>query len=251
MKKEFPEEGEIVIGTVTKILHTQVFVMLDDYGKEGVIILSEIAPGRIRNVRDYVTVNKKIVCKVLRVDKTKGHIDLSLRRVTQAEKQRMMQLYSREKDCLSMLKIVLKNQDRIDEFTKRVKEKYDRVFEFFSELNNMDEAKAIAKLRELNIKQEEAAELISLIKERFKKKIVEITSIIKLQTYEEDGIEKLNKIGKEIAKDAEVFTIGSPKYMIKMKGNDYKELNKKMIKLKEKLAELCKQNNVKFEWLSE
>jgi translation initiation factor 2 alpha subunit (eIF-2alpha) len=72
------EEGTVVLCTVTKIVGTSVFVKLDDYNKEATIITSEIAPGRIRNLRDYVVPNKKIVCKILRID-NKGQIDLSLR----------------------------------------------------------------------------------------------------------------------------------------------------------------------------
>ncbi len=80
------EEGDIVLCTVVKIERTTVFVKLED-GKEGTINTSEIAPGRIRNLRDYVVPDKKIVCKILSID-PKGNINLSLRRVTTKEKKR-------------------------------------------------------------------------------------------------------------------------------------------------------------------
>ena len=54
------EEGDVVLCTVTKIEGTSVFVNIEGDG-EGSIIVSEIAPGRIRNLRDYVLPNKKIV----------------------------------------------------------------------------------------------------------------------------------------------------------------------------------------------
>ena len=52
-----------------------------EYGEQGLVHISEIAPGRIRNIRDYVSEDRQIICKVLRIDQQKGHIDLSLRRV--------------------------------------------------------------------------------------------------------------------------------------------------------------------------
>ena len=53
--------------TVTKIEYHSVFVELDEYGKTALIHISEISPGRIRNIRDFVKVeDKKIVCKVLK-----------------------------------------------------------------------------------------------------------------------------------------------------------------------------------------
>ena len=81
------EQGDVVLCTVEKINGTIVFVNIDDLNKQGSIILSEIAPGRIRNLRDYVVPKKKIVCKVLR-ETDRGDLHLSLRRVTQKEQDR-------------------------------------------------------------------------------------------------------------------------------------------------------------------
>ena len=78
------EVGDLVMCTVDRIVGTVVFVKIDGYG-EGGIIMSEIAPGRIRNLRDYVVPKKRIACKVLRI--SGNRIDLSLRRVTPKEKK--------------------------------------------------------------------------------------------------------------------------------------------------------------------
>ena len=59
------EVGDFAMCTVDRIVGTIVFVKIDGRG-EGSIILSEIAPGRIRNLRNYVVPKKRIVCKVLR-----------------------------------------------------------------------------------------------------------------------------------------------------------------------------------------
>ena len=53
----------------------------------GIIHISEISPGRIRNIRDFVKEGKKIICKVLRIYRERGHLDLSLRRVTESQKR--------------------------------------------------------------------------------------------------------------------------------------------------------------------
>ena len=73
------EEGDLVLCTVKRIIGTTVFVDIEGNG-EGTIITAEIAPGRIRNLRDYVSPGRKIVCKILSL---KGkQINLSLRRVS-------------------------------------------------------------------------------------------------------------------------------------------------------------------------
>ena len=56
-----PEQDEIVLCKVTKIFPNSVFVDLLEYGKSGMIHISEGSPGRIRNLRDYVTIGRQIV----------------------------------------------------------------------------------------------------------------------------------------------------------------------------------------------
>ena len=80
-REGLPETDEIVLCKVTKIFPNSVFAELVEYRDSGMIHISEVSPGRIRNLRDYVSVGRQIVCKVLRIDRERGHIDLSLRRV--------------------------------------------------------------------------------------------------------------------------------------------------------------------------
>ena len=81
-KIEWPESGELVIATIKTVMDYGVYANLDEYNKRGFLHISEISSARIRNIRDFVRENQKMVLKVLRVDLEKGHIDLSLRRVT-------------------------------------------------------------------------------------------------------------------------------------------------------------------------
>nr|NIP36032.1 S1 RNA-binding domain-containing protein [Thermoplasmata archaeon]NIS13138.1 S1 RNA-binding domain-containing protein [Thermoplasmata archaeon]NIS21032.1 S1 RNA-binding domain-containing protein [Thermoplasmata archaeon]NIT78497.1 S1 RNA-binding domain-containing protein [Thermoplasmata archaeon]NIW83598.1 S1 RNA-binding domain-containing protein [Thermoplasmata archaeon] len=61
----FPEEGELVVGTVVKVENFGAFVSLEEYpGKEGFIHVAEVAPGWVKYIRDYVRENQKIVTKV-------------------------------------------------------------------------------------------------------------------------------------------------------------------------------------------
>ena len=90
------EVGDVVLCTVDRIVGTIVFVKIDGK-REGSIILSEIAPGRIRNLRDYVVPKKKIICKILRI--TGDRIHLSLRRVTPKEQKEIREQYKSEKSA--------------------------------------------------------------------------------------------------------------------------------------------------------
>ena len=144
-KQGFPEEGELVICTIGKVHFHTVFVKLDEYDKQGVIHISEISPGRIRNIRDYVKEGKKVICKILRVDKEKGHVDLSLRRVTdmqrKAKNNEIKQEQLAEKIVEQVAKKLKKNLHVFyDDITSKVFNKYPSLFECFNDfaLENTD-----------------------------------------------------------------------------------------------------------------
>jgi len=108
-KKGFPEEGELVLCKVTKVSYNSVFANLEEYGKHGMIHISEVSPGRIRNLNDYVKLGKMVVCKILRVNQEKGHIDLSLRRVNEIKKGIKITKLSLSKKQRKLFKMLQKN----------------------------------------------------------------------------------------------------------------------------------------------
>ena len=105
-KDEFPEEGELLLCTVTKIFGHSVFVNIEGFNRSGMIHISEISPGRIRNLRDYVVEGKKIICTVLRIHKDKGHIDLSLRRVNDGQKRKKLEEIKQEQKSKKLIELV-------------------------------------------------------------------------------------------------------------------------------------------------
>jgi len=84
----WPEEDELVVCSVVKVTDFGAFVELDEYGrKEGLIHISEVASGWVKYIRDHVREGQKIVCKVLYVDESKHHIDLSLKDVNEHQRR--------------------------------------------------------------------------------------------------------------------------------------------------------------------
>lgn len=66
-----------------RIAEMGAYVTLLEYNNiEGVILLSELSRRRIRSINKLIRVGRNEVVMVLRVDKEKGYIDLSKRRVS-------------------------------------------------------------------------------------------------------------------------------------------------------------------------
>ena len=72
------EKGKIITGCVTGIESYGIFVTLDEY-YSGLIHISEISSGFVRNVNDYVNVGETIKAKVVDADDENCHVKLSIK----------------------------------------------------------------------------------------------------------------------------------------------------------------------------
>ena len=70
--------GSVVFGTVIGIENYGVFVNLDDY-YTGLIHISEISHGFVRDVNDFVSLGDTIRVKVIDVDDELFHVKLSIK----------------------------------------------------------------------------------------------------------------------------------------------------------------------------
>lgn len=72
------EVGRVVTGCVTGIEKYGVFVGLDEF-YSGLIHISEISNGFVKNISDYVNVGETIKVKVLETDDDNYHVKLSIK----------------------------------------------------------------------------------------------------------------------------------------------------------------------------
>ena len=76
-KESMVKVGNIVEGTVTSIKNFGVFVKLED-GVDGLVHISKVANGYIKDASEYLSVGQKVKVKVLKVGEN-GKIDLSIK----------------------------------------------------------------------------------------------------------------------------------------------------------------------------
>ena len=203
------KEEDIVLCTVTKIEGTTVFVNIEGNG-QGTIIFPEIAAGRIRNIREYVVPNKKIVCKILQI--FEGHPQLSLRRVTSKEKQEVLEKHEKEKTLFSILKTISKDPEKIlesiksqfqaDEFMEKVRENIAVAEKFITK----PIAEALAKI---------------LLEKKEKER--EVKRLIILSSQNPSGIEDIKSILNVKDKTIEIKYLGSSQFMLIKKAPDAKQ----------------------------
>lgn len=225
-KEGLPEESELVLCTVTRIQFNSVFVELEEYkGKTGMLHISEISPGRIRNLRDYVKEGKRIVCVVLKVKEDKGHIDLSLRRVNKNQHRKKMEQIKREMKAEKIVELVAKeNKMEPKDLHKQIMDSIDHIYlaDYFEDIVAEE-----STIDTLNIDENLKKQLDESIKEKIKLPTVELTGHYNIMIYEPDGVEKIKKAMKKAQDvDKQKITInylGAGKYEVKINDEDYKQ----------------------------
>lgn len=90
---------------VQEIAEMGAYVKLLEYDNiEGMVLLSELSRRRIRSIQKLIRVGKNEVAVVLRVDKEKGYIDLSKRRVSAEDILKCDERYNKSKAVHSILR---------------------------------------------------------------------------------------------------------------------------------------------------
>ncbi len=238
-RKGLPEEDEIVLCKVTKIFPNSVFVELLEFGEAGMVHISEISPGRIRNLRDFVSEGRQIVCKVLRIDREKGHIDLSLRRVNSNQRMQKLNEYKQELKAESLVQNLAKKLDQpAEEVYKKITEK---VFNEFSSLYFCfrEVAAGNTDLEKLGVEKKLAKELAAAILDKFKPPKVFIKGEIKLQTFASDGVEKIKLTLAEVevvSPTISLFYLGAGRFKLLIEDNEYKSAESTLKKVQDILG---------------
>ncbi|KFY21163.1 hypothetical protein V491_03109 [Pseudogymnoascus sp. VKM F-3775] len=121
-EEKFPEIDSFVMVNVKQIAEMGAYVKLLEYDNiDGMILLSELSRRRIRSIQKLIRVGRNEVVVVLRVDKEKGYIDLSKRRVSPEDIVKCEERYNKSKMVHSIMRHVAeKTKTPIEELYERI-----------------------------------------------------------------------------------------------------------------------------------
>jgi len=228
MEREgWPETGDLVVCTVTQVVDFGAFVALDEYaGKQGLIHISEVASGWIKYIRDHVREGQKIVCKVLNVDRSRHHIDLSLKDVNEHQRREKIQEWKADQKAWKWLQMAYEERpDDLKRVSDALMEAYNSLYLAFEETAIIG-AEALA---DASLPEDDVNIIEKLAKENVKIPSVEISGYVDLTSPAPDGIEVIKKALKQArkVKDKDVMLtvtyVGAPRYRIHVKAPDYKQ----------------------------
>ena len=227
-KPQWPEVGDLVIATIETVTDYGAYAKLDEYEKRGLLHVSEISSSWIRNIRDFVREGQKVTLKVLRVDHEKGHIDLSLRRVTKRERIEKVMSWKKERKADALLrgvadKVGLSNDEVYQKTAPVIEQKFD-LYEAFEKVA----IEGPEALTHLGIPENLAKAFSEVAQERIHVKMVKVRGILEVRVVKPNGVKVIKgafqKAKSEKNKDANIkfYVIAAPKYSIEVQAENYK-----------------------------
>jgi len=227
--EEWPEEGDLVVCTVQHVKDFVAFVSLDEYnGREGLIPISEIATGWIKYIRDHIREGQKVVCKVLNVDTSRGHIDLSLKDVNEHQRRETIREWKNESKAGKWISFAAEaSGGSADAIESALYKKYGDLYTAFEDIV-MNGAGVVA---ELGLPETTVDALVAVAKENVRIPKVTVAGNIILTSPKPDGVNiirrALRSAEPKIADvEIELTYIGAPAYRIKVTAPDYKTAEK-------------------------
>jgi len=242
-KPQWPEPGDLIIASIESVMDYGAYANLDEYNRRGFLHISEISSARIRNVRDFVREKQKMVLKVLRVDVEKGHIDLSLRRVTKRERIEKIKSWKKDRKGEALLhavaeKVGLSDDEVFQKVGALLIEKYG-LYEGFEKVVK-DGAETLTKL---GIPEDLATAIAQVAEERIKIKLVKVRGVIEVRCTKPNGVKCIQDafLGAkktQKSKDAKIefSVISAPKYGIEVSADNWKRAEEVLKKVSDEVV---------------
>ncbi len=261
-RKELPDVGELVVGTVKKIYDYGAYLALDEYGGiEAYLPWSEVASRWVRRIDEVIKEGQKVVVKVIRVHKHRKTVDVSLKRVTEGERRRKMLEWKRAQKAEKILEIAAQKLGKSLEEAYR--EAGWKIEEHYGELMaGLEQAvlRGPQALIEAGVPEEWAKVLAEEAARHIEIKRVKVAGVFTLRSLAPDGVDRIREVllkAKEAAQSAEedieakLYTIGAPRYRIEITAIDYKKAEHALAEALRAAEEAAKKLGVEYSFTRE
>jgi translation initiation factor 2 subunit 1 len=240
-KKGMPREGEVVICRITSLNPNSAFAVMEEYGKEGMIHVSEVASRWVRDIREFVRENQLVVCRVMKIEG--DHVSLSIKRVSKEEASSRLNEFKRENKSEKFLEVVAKQKGATLE--KAYEEAGGDLVESFGSLTKAFDvaSKNPEMLAKRGIRKDWAEAICDALAKSKAEKSYEVKAVLEIVCYKPNGAEVIKEILSKVPKGCEVRYISAPKYMITKKGSDRKEIEIELSRLSASLIEAIRKSD--------
>ena len=197
-ENKYPEVESVVMVNVRNIADMGAYVSLLEYDNiEGMILLSELSRRRIRSIHKLIRVNRNEVVMVLRVDKEKGYIDLSKRRVSPEDVAACEDRFNKAKAVHGVMRHLAERrkyflEDLYEKIGWPLYKKFGHAYDAFK-LAISEDKSVVDPFAELEIDADLKEELKTYILRRLAPQPIKIRSDIEVSCFTYEGIDAIRE----------------------------------------------------------
>jgi len=241
-ERPLPDPGEVVVCTVREITSHGIYVNLDQYdGTNGFLHVSEISTGWVRNIDRVAKVSQKLILKVIRINRARREIDLSLRQVTNEERRAKVIEWKREERALAIIDGVKKKLAFDDAHERGVRHRLEEEFGTLYTALETAARKGEKGLAPAGLPEKEAKAIAEMAAEKIIPPRYEVGALVEVSSRSPEGIEQVKKtlLAAADSPSAEVHIsyAGAPRYRVRITADDYKQAEKAMDAVLEKIKD--------------
>ncbi|MEM3670951.1 MAG: S1 RNA-binding domain-containing protein [Thermoprotei archaeon] len=248
---DWPQLNDLVVAVVDEIVDHGVYVRLESHqNKKGYLPISEISQGWVTDIRRFVNPGQRVVLRVIRVNPSKGHVDLSLKRVAQSERTSILKAWKRRKRLLKTLEGFFESEKAFRDYRSTVLEKVLSVQDPLSVLEKAA-SDGPAVLINLGLDEKLAGALAEYAKKIVKLKEYSGSVKFTLFTTSEGGADKIRDVLMNVKKfldtkavKPKVYVVAAPKYAAEFVCDKPKLINSLTKELAIELQKAAKQNEL-------
>ncbi len=249
---DFPEQGEIVIGKISKVLDYGVFMELMEYeGLQGFVHISNVSSSWIKNIRNFVKEGQIRAGKVIGIDRAKRQVDISLTKVSPNTQRAKIEEYKQGKRAQKLIELLAqklgeKPEDAWQQVAEPLLEKYDSLYAAFQSILVNGEPSA------QGLQKKWVKPLLELVEGNFElpEKTVKGRLLVCVPgPTGVDGLKESLLAGKKKGgKKVDLLYEGSGKFLLKATSTDYKSAEKILKDVSDEIIASAKSSGGKAEF---
>lgn len=235
-------EGMLVLGKVDRIEEHGVYIDLHLIEAEAYCPVKELSSRRVTTPKDIVHQNQQIVGKIYRVRRGGQVLSISLKRVTNEEREEKREDGKKLRRTFSIFRKLEDNLDlEMDELIEKLGKPLLRYFK--TVYDGLKEILVGGKdlLQELKVPDEYIDPIYMILEESIKVSVRELKREITIKTLSPNGIEEIKtalKNAKEVSpRNIEIRYLSAPRYSVKVKAFRWKDATKRFEKFMDRLEE--------------
>jgi translation initiation factor 2 subunit 1 len=226
----YPDTGDLVVGEINEIEDFGVFVDLEEYeSKRGLVHVSEVASGWIKNLRDHVNTGQIVVCKVHDVNESAEQIDLSIKDVNDHQRSDKIQEWKAEQKAEKWMELAFGDaltDEKYSEIANAFLSEFGTLYDGFEQaaIHGPEAFESTA------LADEDIAALVDTARDNVSVPYVNVTGYVDLRATGPSGVNDIRtalqaaegngEVPDEV--NLEVTYVGAPEYRVRVQAPNYK-----------------------------